>query len=102
MHREPFNLELTRILDRVYRGRLVDGVERAASPINAELSRLRRQRGVEALERALEDLRQLRERSQGASVLEGELSYLHAQIAELRALGEEISRLRRELAQMPL
>jgi len=99
VHPEPFNPELTRILDRVYGVHLVDGIERAASPIKADLSRLRRQRGVEALERALDDLRQLRERSQGATAIKDELDYLHSQIVELRALGEQISRLRLQLAE---
>lgn len=101
MNSEPFNPELTRILDRVYGVRLVDGVDRAANPIKADLSRLRRQRGAEALERALDDLRQLRERSQGMASLKDELNYLHNQIVELKALGEEITRLRLELAAPP-
>lgn len=98
---EPFNPELTRILDRVYGVHLVDGVERGANPIKADLSRLRRQRGVEALERALGDLRQLRERSQGMTALKDELADLHSQVVELRALSEEITRLRRQLAVHP-
>ncbi len=98
MYPEPFNPELTRILDRVYGVQLVDGVDRAARPITEDLSRQRRQRGVEALERALEDLRQLRERSQGTAALKDELDYLQNQIAELKALGKEITRLRLELA----
>lgn len=98
---EPFNPELTRILDRVYGVQLVDGVDRAARPIKEDLSRQRRQRGVEALERALEDLRQLRERSQGTAALKDELDYLNNQIAELKALGEEITRLRVQLGDPP-
>ncbi|MGE5153812.1 MAG: hypothetical protein ACM3ST_07330 [Bdellovibrio bacteriovorus] len=101
MHPEPFNPELTRILDRVYGFRLVDGVDRTASPIQADLSRLRRQRSVEALERALDDLRQVRERSQGMAAIRDELDYLHSQLVELKALGEEISRLRLQLAKPP-
>lgn len=97
MYLQPFNPELTRILDRVYGVHLVDGVDRVANPIKADLSRLRRRRGAEALERALDDLRQLRERTQGMA-LKDELDYLHHQIVELRALGEEITRLRLELA----
>ncbi len=99
MQPEPFNPELTRILDRVYGVRLVDGVERTASPIKADLSRLRRQRGREALERALGDLRQVRERSQGTAAIKDRLDYLHSQIVELRVLGEQISRLRLQLAE---
>ena len=99
MFPEPFNPELTRILDRVYGVNLVDGVDRAAKPIKADIGRLRRQRSVEALERALEDLRQVRERSQGMAALKDELSYLQDQIEELKALGDEISRLRLELGE---
>lgn len=98
---ERFNHELTRILDRVYGVQLVDGVDRAVRPITEDLSRQRRQRGVEALERALEDLRQLRARSQGAAALKDELDYLSTQIAELKALGDEISRLRVQLGDLP-
>jgi DNA-binding FrmR family transcriptional regulator len=98
---EPFNPELTRILDRVYGVHLVDGIDRAASPIKADLSRLRRQRGVEALERALDDLRQVRDRSQGMAAIKDELDFLHTQIVELKALGEEINRLRMQLAKPP-
>lgn len=99
MFSEPFNPELTRILDRVYGVHLVDGIDRGAKPIKADLTRLRRLRGAEALERALDDLRQVRERSQGVTALKDELSYLHDQIAELKALGEEITRLRQQLAE---
>lgn len=99
MFSEPFNPELTRILDRVYGVHLVDGVDRASKPIKADLTRLRRQRGAEALERALDDLRQARERSQGVTALKDELSCLHDQIAELKALGEEITRLRLQLGE---
>jgi chromosome segregation ATPase len=98
MFPEPFNPALTRILDRVYGVQLADGVSRTSSPIKADLTRVRRQRGVEALERALDDLRQVRERSQGITALKDEVTYLHDQIAELKALGEEITRLRLQLA----
>ena len=99
MFPEPFNPELTRILDRVYGVHLVAGVDRAAIPIKADLGRLRRRQGVEALERALEDLRQVRERSEGIADMKDELSYLQAQIVELKALGDEITRLRTQIAE---
>jgi hypothetical protein len=70
---EPFKPELTRILDRVCGVHLLDGVDRAAGPIKADRSRLRRRRGAEALERALDDLRQLPERTQGMASLKDEL-----------------------------
>jgi len=90
---------LTRNLDRVYGIHLVNGVERAARPINADLSTLRRQRGVGALERALDDLHQLRERSQGAAAIKDELDCLHSRIVDLRTLSEATSRLRLRLAE---
>lgn len=99
MFPEPFNPELTRILDRVYGVQLVAGVDRAANPLKADSSRLRRRRGAEALERALEDLRQVRERSEGIGVMKDELTYLQSQIVELKALGDEITRLRARLAE---
>lgn len=99
MFSEGFNPELSRILDRVYGVHLVDGLDRVGSPIKSDLGRLRRRQGAEALERALEDLRQIRERSQGVSALKDELTFLHDQISELKALGEEITRLRSRLGE---
>jgi len=99
MFPEPFNPELTRILDRVYGVHLVDGVDRAANPIKTDIGRLRRRRGAEALERALEDLRQVRERTEGMATMKDELAFLHGRIAELKALGDEITRLRLQLVE---
>jgi hypothetical protein len=99
MFSEGFNPELSRILDRVYGVHLVDGIGREASAITTDLSRLRRREGAEALERALDGLRQVRERSQGVTALKDELAYLHNQITELQALGEEITRLRLQLGE---
>jgi hypothetical protein len=95
---DPFNPELARILDRVYGVDVTAGAHREESLIAADRFRMRRQRDAEALEEALEGLRQLRERSQGLSGIKEEIDYLRGQILTLRALGDEIARLRAELA----
>ena len=98
---DPFNPELARILDRVYGMDVTAGAHREESLIAADRFRMRRQRDAEALEEALEGLRQLRERSQGLSGIKEEIDYLRGQIVTLRALGDEIARLRAELARPP-
>lgn len=98
---DPFNPDLTRILNRVYGANVTAGAHREETLIAADQSRVRRQRDAEALEEALEGLRQLRERSQGKSGVKEEIDYLQGQIETLRALGDEIARLRAELARPP-
>ncbi len=98
MSSEPFNPELTRILDRVYGKDSTKGAHREENLVKAAAIRTRRRRDAKALEDALEGLRQLRERSQGLSELKDEIEYLRREIEALRALDQEIARLRAELA----
>lgn len=91
-----FDHDLNQILDRIY------GSSSNRSDLDTSASDLRRliqrrERDSLELKQALNELRGLRERSQGVMRMKEELSYLQDQIHRLHELGNEINSLRHKL-----
>ncbi len=90
-----FDSDLDAILNRVY-GSSSDAA-RDRGPAAIPLPFVSHDQGSVELKQALAELRDRREKAQGAMRMKAEVQYLQEQIKILKNLGEEIDRLRRQV-----
>lgn len=89
-----FDTDLRERLDRLYSSAGTSNLDRARMAMPSA----KRSQSSKALQEALAELRNRRERAQSTMKMQEEIDYLREQIALLRSLGDEIDRLRRQLA----